>query len=299
MRKFSYDRNARRRLTGNAFEVGASGRLLVEGSHPGGQPPRYVFHGGNDSLPTAVPSPRSAERSVDATTARVAYALPGTRAVVIANLETGTLDTLDAGRDASGRRFSDSTAAPPVMFSPRGDLLVTQASQFAALVWDLASRRVRDSLSDFASYAALRVSEDGSIVAGVDPLMVQFWRRGSHVATSRFRWKQGIPSSAFALSPDGTMFAADVAGTVTLIDVARGDVLGEIETDQGAAVALTFVDGGRALLAVNPIGQIARIVTDPDAWADRACAIANSRNSLERWGVDAPARSRPPRRCSQ
>jgi WD40 repeat protein len=298
VQRFSYDRIARRRLTGSEFDIGASGRLLVERTHAGGNAPRYVIFGGNDSLPTSIPAPPRAEMSVDASTARVAYALAGTRAVVIANLETGELDTLDAGRDASGRRFADSTLGPPVMFSPRGDLLVTQASQFAVLVWDLATRRVRDSLSDFASYSVLRVSEDGSIVAAVDPLQVQFWRRGTHEATSRFRWKSGIPSTAFALSPDGGLFAADVAGTVTLIDVARGDILGEIETDQGAAVALTFVDGGRALLAVSPTGQIARIVTDPAAWADRACAIASSRNSLERWVVNAPAGSRGPRRCA-
>jgi len=293
-----YDRAARWRIVGQDVYIGASGGLLVAGSSDGDGGPAYVFQGAGDAPDRLVGSPKDAAVAVDASTARVAYALPGTRTVVVADLAARTADTLRAGVD-NGPKFWDSNLPAPVEFSPRGDLLVTQGPQFSILVWDLATRRVRDSLSGIGVYAGLGTSADGSVVAALDGLMVQFWTRGRHEPTSRFRWKSGPPPDVFALSPDGRLFAIDTDGVVTLGDVARGDIIGEIETGQGQAVGLTFGDSGRALLAVNAAGQMVRILTDPEAWLARACAVAYSKESIDRWIVDAPAGSRPPQRCTR
>jgi WD40 repeat protein len=293
-----YDRAARRRIVGQDVYIGASGGLLVAGSSDRDGGPAYGCQGAGDAPDRLVGSPKDAAVAVDASTARVAYALPGTRTVVVADLAARTADTLRAGID-KGPKFWDSNLPAPVEFSPRGDLLVTQGPQFSILVWDLATRRVRDSLSGIGVYAGLGTSADGSVVAALDGLMVQFWTRGRHEPTSRFRWKSGPPPDVFALSPDGRLFAIDTDGVVTLGDVARGDIIGEIETGQGQAVGLTFGDSGRALLAVNAAGQMVRILTDPEAWLARACAVAYSKESIERWIVDAPAGSRPPQRCTR
>jgi hypothetical protein len=126
---------------------------------------------------------------------------------------------------------------------------------------------------------------------------VQFWRDGSRKPTSFYRWKPGAPPNAFALSPDGAMFAYDRTGTIILGDVARGDLIGEIETGNEAAVALTFADDGRSVVAVNRAGSMVRVVTDPDAWIERACSIARSREARARFTANGPTGAELPRRC--
>jgi len=222
--------------------------------------------------------------------------VPGTSSPIVADLVTGAADTLRVKVDP---RFAvDTSMEPTVEFSPRGDLLLVQATQFSIYVWDLATKQVRDSLTDIAVYANLLASDDGSIVAATDAGMVQFWRRGSREPSSQFLWKLGAPPRTFALSPNGDLFAYDRDGKVTLGDVTRGDIIGEIETGLGSAIGLAFVDDGRAFVAVNTEGRVARIATDPDAWVQRACAIAAAGGAFDRVRIHGRAAAvAPPQRC--
>jgi WD40 repeat protein len=275
-------------------DVGGAGQLVAAPARdPSHRGPRDVFDVSTGRLARAVDAPIEAGVAIDPSSARVAYGLPGTRAAVVMDLEQpGRADTLDFGIEP--RDAIDSTYAPTVAFSPAGDVLVVQASQASLLVWNLANRQVRDSFIGIGMYASsVLASEDGRTVAAVQEDMVQFWRTGTPAPFARLRWT--MRSETVALSPDGTLFAFDNNGTVTLVDVARGEALGQVETGGISAVGLAFVDGGRALMLVNEEGHVTRIVTDPHAWVSRACGIAGSAAAVERWVDDAPAASVPPR----
>ena len=216
---------------------------------------------------------------------------------LVAEPASGIADTFDLGRDPQFK--PDPELAPTVEFSPRGDFLIVQPTQMALYVWDLATKQVRDSLIGIAVLSTLLASDDGGVIAAMDGTLVQFWRRGQREPSSRFRWKLGAPPRAFAMSPNGELFAYDHEGKVTLGDVTRGDIIGEIDTGQDAAVSVSFVDGGRAVVAVSPDGRVTRIATHPDAWIKRACEIAAAREAFERFGVYGPgAGVAPPQRCS-
>jgi len=257
---------------------------------------RYLIQGAKDSVERVIRSPGDEAIAVDPVHARVAYGLRGTRAVVVMAPASGIADTLDLGRDPAVA--VDTESVPTVEFSPRGDLVLVQPSPMAIYVWDIATKQVRDSLIGIAVNSTLLASEDGSVIASMDGVMLQFWRRGEREPSSRFRWKPGAAGRTLALSPNGELFAYDFEGKVTLGDVRRGDIIGEVETGQGAAVTLAFVDKGRALVAVSPDGRIARIATHPDAWVRRACDIAAARAAFDRFGVYGPgAGVAPPQAC--
>ena len=278
------------------IRIGAAGRLVLIPPPGGDSGWRYLMQGASGPLEHIFRTPGDATLSVDPVRPRVAYGVPGTSSAIVADLVTGAADTLRVKVDP---RFAvDTSMEPTVEFSPRGDLLLVQATQFSIYVWDLATKQVRDSLTDIAVYANLLASDDGSIVAATDAGMVQFWRRGSREPSSQFLWKLGAPPRTFALSPNGGLFAYDRDGKVTLGDVARGDIIGEIETGLGSAIGLAFVDDGRAFVAVNTEGRVARIATDPDAWVQRACAIAAAGGAFDRVRIHGRAAAvAPPQRC--
>jgi len=297
LRRARYDGRAFRELTAlQEVRIGDSGRLVLVPAADSDRGVRYLIPGSSDSVERIIRNPGNAPIVVDPVRARVAYGLPGTRAVVVMEPASGIADTFDLGRDPSVA--VDTESVPLVEFSPRGDLLLVQPSQMTFYVWDIATKQVRDSLIGIAVNSNLLASEDGSIIASMDGLMLQFWRRGEREPSSRFRWKPGTSARTLALSPNGELFAYDHEGKVTLGDVRRGDIIGEIDTGQGTAIALAFVDGGRALVAVSPDGRIARIATHPDAWVQRACGIAAAREAFVRFGVYGPgAGVAPPQRC--
>ena len=277
------------------IQVGAAGRLVLIPMPVPGSIWRYVLDGSADTVPRVLGEARDHDLAADPVRPRVAFGLAETRAVVVADLASGTFDTLDLGPARTAP--VDAVLPPTAKFTPRGDRLLVQPSPDAIYVWDLETRHIVDSLTGVSIYGQLESSVDGSVVAALDGLMVQFWRRGSRTPTSFFRWKPGASPNAFALSPDGAMFAYDRSGRIMLGDVARGDIIGEIETGNGAAVALTFADDGRSVVAVSRAGSMVRVVTDPDAWIERACAIVRSREAPNRFTVNGPAGAQLPRRC--
>jgi hypothetical protein len=176
-------------------------------------------------------------------------------------------------------------------------LLLVQPSLLKLYVWDVAAKQVRDSLIGIAVMSRLSASADGSVIAAMDGTLVQFWR-GTREPSSRFRWKNGAAPRAFTISGNGQLFAYDYAGKVTIGDVARGDIIGEMETSQGAAASLVFSPDDTELIAVSTDGRVTRIATNADAWMKRACAIASGREGVSRFGVYGPgAKIAPPRRC--
>ena len=279
-----------------SIDIGAAGRLVAgPARESGGRGPRDVFDVTTGRLVRSVDVSPDAVVAIDPARARVAYGIRGTHAAVLLDLaQPGRADTLDPG--SMPRYQLDSSYAPIVAFSPRGDLLIVQSAQGSILVWDLATRQLRDSLTGTAFYSSqLIASEDGSTVAAVGIDATSFWRKGQSAVFSRYR---GTTPNAIALSPDGSLFAFADHGIVTLADVARGEPLGQLETGHERVSHLAFVDSGRALIVVDELGNGVRIATSPDAWMDRACSVASSAEAIDRWVDDAPAASRPPQWCS-
>ncbi|HUQ79504.1 MAG TPA: WD40 repeat domain-containing protein, partial [Gemmatimonadaceae bacterium] len=277
------------------MEIGAAGRLVLIPMPVPDSIWRYALNGSPDTVQRILGQARDHDLAADPVRPRVAYGVPNRRAVVVADLASGTFDTLDLGRARNAP--VDAVLPPTAKFSPRGDRLLVQPSPDAIYVWDLATRRVVDSLTGANIYSQLESSADGGVVAALDGLMVKFWRGGSPKPTSFYRWKPGAPPNAFALSPDGAMFAYDQSGKIMLGDVTRGDIIGEVDTENGNAVALAFAGDGRTVVAVSRAGSMVRVVTDPEAWIARACAIVRSREAHDRFTANGPAGAQLPRRC--
>jgi WD40 repeat protein len=279
--------------------VASSGRFIVDEptSEPVDARIAYVADAGGTTRTVNLPS--QVALAFDPTSDRIARGLPGTHAVVLTSLSDATrADTLDAG---PGAQPLDTAIAPNAAFSADGSVLAVTVTPQLILVWDLAARRVRDSLVVRSDTIGDRVhaSAGGRVIAAVTRDAVLFWRAGARdpfarvASTSRFA----------ALSADGSLFAMENA-VVTLVDATRGEVLGTIPLGEVRpesrrfVVGLAFVDA-RQLRVAHDDGRISVVNTDPDWWARHACSVAASAAATRRWGLDAPSGTSPPRRCDR
>ena len=279
------------------------GRLLAAPAlEMEGRGPRDLYRTADGTRRGTVAPPSGSAAAFAALGTRVAWGIPGSRAVVVTDLaKPGVADTLDPGVDR--RTKIDSGWAPSAELNSRGNLLVVQPTQFSLLVWDVGTRQVRDSLTAISLYSSnLFLSDDGSTIGatvGYDGEAITFWRHGSREPLTTLR-VPGIGSMRVAaLSSNGALFAVYTTRRITLADVARGEVLGEIDLGPGSAGAIAFIDGDRTLLAVSAGGRIMRIPIDPEVWVGRACRIAASTESFQRFSVDAPGGMAPPARCTR
>ena len=280
--------------------AGGSGRFIAApGLLLGAQRTETFFDVRQPAASPKLAATDNAPPSFEPLGTRVAYGLTGSRRVVIEDLgNPGAPDTLDPGPNPG--MPVDSTWGAPTAFNQRGDVLVAQVALGHVLVWDLSTRRVRDSIAvDGGMATQLYVSDDGSRVAMVFSFdkAVAFWGRGwpNPVRTLRLPTVSGWYSSA--LSADGRSFAVSSYEAVVLADVERGEVVGELVVPSGGSL-VAFADGGRELVAVSGDGRVHRVSTDPAAWADRACRVAASPDSFRRFREDAPAGVQPPKRCA-
>lgn len=280
---------------GFSVDIGGGGRYAAAPSAlSSGRGARGVFDMTSGRLARRIDASDGAAVVIDPANARVAYGLTGTRAAVLMDVVSGNADTLDAPGDP--RATLEPEYTPTVAFNAKGTVLAVQTDQLSLTVWDLTRLAVRETLSAIALYASqLLVSDDGQTIAAVHSDMVQFWRAGKAEPVAKLRWNVGLTD--VALSPDGSLFAFQEYGLVTLVDVARGEPLGQIGVRGDWRAGLAFVDGGRALRLADGSGRVVRIPTNTDAWVTRACSIASSPDAMARWVDDAPAGSTQPIRC--
>jgi WD40 repeat protein len=280
--------------------IAGNGRFLVS-------PPVEISNRGPRDLFDATTGARARSLAVRPSTAmafaalgsRVAHGIIGTRKVVVEDLaKPGVVDTLDPGPDP--RAQVDTAFGLELAFSPRGNVLATQATQMTVLVWDVDKRQLRDSLTGMSLYQdRLRITDDGRTIAAANDNQgeVTFWHTGSHDPISRLRLTDVGRFDVAALSSNGQLYAIYKFNSVVLADVARGEVIGEIVIGNGTGGGIAFTDDDRTIVAINSAGRVMRIPVDPDAWLARACAIAGSPESLQRFSVDAPAGTTIPARC--
>jgi hypothetical protein len=274
-------------------DVAAAGRFIVDEpvAHEGG--PRIVYDAVAGRATRTVDLPPHVSLAVDPTDDRIAYGLPGTHAAVVTSLSKPTkVDTLDAG---PGTARLDAAIAPNAAFSADGSVLAVTVTPQLILVWDIARRRVRDSLVASADeIERVHVSVGGRVVVAVARDAVLFWRAGTSTPFARLP-RPSTPDLT-ALTGDGSVFAMQNAG-LTLVDATRGEVLGDVSLDGGGrVVSLAFVDA-RQLRVAHDDGRISMVTTDPDWWARHACSVAASAAATRRWALDAPSGTSPPRRC--
>jgi WD40 repeat protein len=220
--------------------------------------------------------------------ARVAMRVSPEGMVIVRDLGDPTrADTLRDRARSDGRYLGDAVA-----FSPDGRVLAWQGSARAVLLWDVAARQVVDSLLGFVQDPqAIVFSGDGRVIAVAEPNALRFWRRGSPRPFASIA-RLGVPGGSeatLALDADGTLVAyVGQEGAMLLADVARAEVLGPVNTARGAPVShVAFTDAGRRLVVVSEDGAVAYVDMTPARWAERACAIAWSDRTRDRW----PART--------
>ena len=249
----------------------------------------------------ALELPRIRGLAIDPQGDYIAYVLEERSRIVVRGVEGRVrFDTLDTSEDSGidGRHIAFSAIGALFAYQPRSDRIV---------VWDAASRRVRDTLENAGGYGRLRWSSDGEVLANVESTTVVFWRRGDRMPFSRLQ--PTFDARFAALSPDGSLFAGSTSDRVSLFDVERGEQLGTAEFPGGwrsgasltspdpQIAGISFTTDGRALLVVRSDGTIDRLDVDPTSWAARACAIAASDAARARFTRAAPAGTPAPRRC--
>jgi WD40 repeat protein len=280
-------RNRNRPLA--SVEGVGGGTILASPADGKGMFPRVVYD--TTGAARKLPDNLASAPALDPTGARLAYGLRGTRAAVVTDLRTNAVDTLSP----DARHPPDDRGAPDVEFSQDGSLLFVQLGGGVILVWDVASRRLRDSVTTNGEFAFRKLTNaDGTVIAAVMLETVAFWRSGTG-EVGRLRIELS-PASPVALSPDGLLFAHTWQDAVVLSDVTRRESLGTVAVGRDV-VGLAFIDGGARLRVVHKDGFVDHIETAPTLWLDRVCAIAGSDGARIRWRQDNGGLTPLPPQC--
>ncbi len=139
------------------------------------------------------------------------------------------------------------------------------------------------------------ISPDGSLALAVnldaDAAEVQLvdtttWKRVGEAAP----WNERLGN--FALSPDGTQFAAVDDGTITIVDATTGERQATIPLPVPAAeVQIIYLPDSAHLLVAGSEGKTWTVGTRWQSWVTRACTIAGRNLTREEWQEYYPQRS--------
>ena len=154
------------------------------------------------------------------------------------------------------RRAPRRRAMPQV--HPRRPDLVTCGKDFKANVWDVATTKVKTTISGHSNHVySLDLSrDDRTLLTGCRDATAVLW----DVATGQI--KGNVPGNKASIevvrySPDGTIFA--VAGwdwVVNIWDVATGRKLSVLQSPKGGILAMGFSPDGKYFLAGTEFGLL-------------------------------------------
>ena len=147
-------------------------------------------------------------------------------------------------------------AVASLAFSPDGKLMATtQPKGNAVRLWKWSTSEAVASLPGVASPGAVAFSSDGQLLAAtsLSPGPVKIWDVNSgkeriSLATS----PETVAVSAVTFSGDGKLLAAfDMAGRITIWDVASGQTQATLDHGGGQGLALAFGPDNKTLLAAS------------------------------------------------
>jgi len=182
--------------------------------------------------------------------------LPRADQVTLLDLRSGSRRTL------SGRHEG---TVQGVGFSPDGTTLVTTGADGTAIVWDVATREVRERVDAHTGPAfGPAFTPDGRTVftAGLDEPVIAWDMAGDRRLGRPFRWapagepERGAEFVGTALSPDGTvLFRGSPDGRVLAVSVPDGRTLWETTVWSQARISRFQTEQARALK--QPLDQVA------------------------------------------
>lgn len=154
---------------------------------------------------------------------------------------------------AFGKRYVSALA-----FSPKGNLLASGHWHNVTL-WNSDTGQRVAQLRGFGQYVyGIAFSSDGDLLAaGTNAGELQIWdvsnRRHLHTI-----WLGGLNVSDAAFSSDGRLLAAGTYGngTLSLVEVASGQLLSQVRTSEFGCGSVAFSPDGRYLIAPSTGGQI-------------------------------------------
>jgi len=188
--------------------------------------------------------------------------------------------------DGSAAAIAEWWAIGPGGFSPRG-------------VYYVDLRTGRTHLMETGAASGVLFTPDGLLIQGANGT-IQVWDQSGE---KELRTLPGTAAatSAIAVSPDGTLLARlDDDGTLSLTDMATGDVLGTFSLpppgtsspNEWGSTAIAFTSDG-SLLTATTGGQLVRWTVDPPDLVRTICATAGGALTDTQWqqyvGTSPPA----------
>jgi serine/threonine protein kinase/WD40 repeat protein len=189
--------------------------------------------------------------------------------------------------------------ASVVSSSRDGRLVAVQTGIATVEIWDVAQRSLVQTLQipgDSPIGWAVALSADGRLLAagGLAPT-VWIWDVATGELALEIEQNVGIGVWSVEFSPDGSVLAVSGAdGFASLWDVATGSPIGPRLGIGGREAMLDISADGRQLLMTHGDGTAVIWPFEPEAWAERACALANRTLTPEEWEEFLPGRPYEP-----
>jgi WD40 repeat protein len=163
----------------------------------------------------------------------------------------GTIRLWDAVEGKATRKLvANANIVHSVAFSPDGRLLASDSNHLVRL-WDVNTTRIKDTIKGHREAVnAIAINSNGSMLAaGAYDNSIGLWDVRSAGFLRRL-YREGLPGSSIAFSPDGKLLAANTARTILLWDVDSGRVAKELG-DKEWADYLAFHPGGAILASAS------------------------------------------------
>jgi WD40 repeat protein/serine/threonine protein kinase len=158
---------------------------------------------------------------------------------------------------------------PGVAVSPDGRLFATAGVSGAVVLWDVATRKERRTITaQGGGVAGVAFSPDSRLVAAAgDNGLVQVWE----VATGRnlFSVRHGDEGTSVAFSPDGRLLASAGERLVKVWDAGTGAERATLPGHRGRVKGLAFSPDGRRLAAACDEDRFVKL-WDTTTWTEAA-----------------------------
>lgn len=189
-----------------------------------------------------------------------AIALSGDGKLIATAASDGSVRLWDAVELKPVRKLvANANIVHAVAFSPDGKVLATDSNHLVRL-WDVYTSRVKDTIKGHKEAVnAIAFTPDGSkIASGTYDNSIGLWDARSAGYLRKF-YREGLPGSSLAFSPDSKLLAANTARLILLWDVETGKVEREMGSKEWADY-LAFHPAGKLLASASTGASSDRLI---------------------------------------